>query len=84
MNFNKNITLLKEKRGNLQIIGFDVGPNAHETAQTGNLRLAHEFSERGWKIDEVNQVGKLLRVVSDGFLHALREHFCFESLKFNG
>lgn len=60
---------------NLKIVGLDVRPYAHETAQTRNLRLTHKLSKCGRKIYKVNQVGKLLWIISDRLLHSLWQHY---------
>ena len=66
----------------LEIVGLDVRPDTHETTQTRNLRLTKEVTQSRWKVHEVNQIPKLLGIISYRLLQPLRLHLDSKQQKF--
>lgn len=65
----------------LEIVGLDVRPDLNKATQTGDLRLAEEFSERGRQVYQIYQACHLLRAVRHGLSCPLWKHL-FSTLFF--
>lgn len=52
-----NWKIIISKIKNLEIVGLDVRPDAHEAAQTRDPRLTHKLPKRGREIYKVDQIG---------------------------